>query len=116
MVMKKLREFLKRNSEFLTVPAALAIWFAFGKIASAFDLHVYGAGIFQKILFSIVAILVLNGLAWGLLRVNFPYLKKFLDSDNTDKWFYLDEKQKLKYSTLLYLAYFFAMVFIAAMV
>ena len=108
--------FLKTHSEILTIPAAFAVWWLFSLYADSKEMHVYTAGIFQKIIFAVIAVLIFNGLSWVMLRVNFPYLKRFLDSDNEAKWLLIDEKTKLKYATIYFVLYFVSFVIVASLV
>ena len=76
-----MKRLLKRYNEFLTIPLGLILWVLSVPLIRLIDptAAVFDAGIFQKIVFAIVAFSILKGAAWGFFRLAFPDLKKYLD-------------------------------------
>lgn len=114
--MERIKEFLKKHSELLTIPLGLVIWFEFLWLAKVFGLSTYDTGIFQKLIFAAVAILIIKGLTWFILGIDQPAFKRLLDPENEAKWFYLSEKDRYRYAFILYVVYFAAFTLIVALV
>lgn len=113
--MMKLKRFIKRHSEFLTIPLAVGMWHVFRLYAENAKLSIYDSGIFQKLIFAIIAVLVIKAFAWFMITIDQPYLKKFLDSDNERKWYGLNDKEKLTFASLYFLFYSFQLTLIVVL-
>jgi NhaP-type Na+/H+ or K+/H+ antiporter len=112
---KQITNWLKHNSEFLTIPIALLAWFVFMFLAQKMNLTTYDSGIFQKLIFAFIAVLVLKALTWFILSIDQPFLKNYLDSENTEKWNSFTDQQKMHYSLVFFVLYFASFVFIVAL-
>ena len=112
---EQITAWLKRNSEFLTIPIALLAWFVFMFLAQKMNLTTYDSGIFQKLIFAFIAVLVLKALTWFILSIDQPFLKNYLDSENTEKWNSFTDQQKMHYSLVFFVLYFASFVFIVAL-
>lgn len=107
--------FIRRYSEFLTIPLAMLLW----NVANRYYLEakittIYDNGIFQSLIWTVIALLVIKAFAWILLMIDDPYQKKLMDSENeTFKklpilWQYIFAYSK-------YLLYFVSGVFIVVL-
>ena len=112
---EQITAWLKRNSEFLTIPIALLAWFVFMFLAQKMNLTTYDSGIFQKLIFAFIAVLVLKALTWFILSIDQPFLKNYLDSENTEKWNSFSDHQKMHYSLVFFVLYFASFVLIVAL-
>ena len=112
---EQITAWLKRNSEFLTIPIALLAWFVFMFLAQKMNLTTYDSGIFQKLIFAFIAVLVLKALTWFILSIDQPFLKNYLDSENTEKWNSFTDQQKMHYSLVFFVLYFASFVLIVAL-
>jgi hypothetical protein len=110
-----IKRFIRRNSEFLTIPLGILLWHLFKAYAEGAKLSVYDSGIFQKLIFAVIAVLVIKAFTWFMLNIDQPYLKKYLDTENVSKWIYLDEKQKMFYATFYFALYFAALTLIVVL-
>lgn len=79
--MKRLLKWILKWNELITIPIALLLWFFSPVLLHWIDptAAVYDAGIFQTILFTIIQLLVYNGVIFLLIKLTFPGLYKFLD-------------------------------------
>ena len=107
-------KFFKKWNEFLTIPLALLLWWASIPALRWLDptSAVYDAGVFQTIIFAIIAVLTFNGFAWLLLKINFPIIYKHLD-DNLDKDFkILPRWQQALYALCIFALYLLSLVLV----
>lgn len=79
--MKKILKFLLKWNELLTIPIALLLWHL-----SPMALHwidgtssTYDYGVFQIILFSIIQLLIYNGVVFLTIKLSWPGIYKYLD-------------------------------------
>ena len=73
--------FICKWSELVTIPIALILWWLSPLILRGLDstAATYDAGIFQAILFAIIAFFILIGVVWIYMKISFPKVYKFLD-------------------------------------
>ena len=88
---------MKRYSELITLPIALAMMFIFNLIGQKMGWHLYGAEILQQLFIGLVEFLVIIAIARILFQVTFPRLYEYIDADfdKNNKWNILTEKQKV---------------------
>jgi hypothetical protein len=80
--MKKMRNFFINWSEFITIPISLLLFWCSEKILYWIDPRsaTYDSGIFQIILFAVIAFLFLHGVAWFVFKLTFPKAYRFFDN------------------------------------
>jgi hypothetical protein len=113
--MKHLKSFLKLWTEFWSIPLALVSWFLSPFLLRVIDptAGAYDAGVFQVILFAMIAMLMFNGAVWLGIKFNFwtafsYYQSKFhLDFNSLEPW------QKIKILLLLYFGLLLSLVLLA---
>ncbi len=81
MVLNVIFRFVCKWSEFVTIPIALILWWLSPSILRSLDntAATYDAGIFQAILFAIIAFFILAGVVWIYIKISFPSVYKYLD-------------------------------------
>jgi hypothetical protein len=74
--------FLKNWHELFTLPLAILIWYISPSLLRLIDptAGVYDAGIFQNILFAVIAVMVFHFFAWIMLKMTFPGVYNYLDT------------------------------------
>jgi len=112
----KLLRFLKRYSEFLSIPLGLLLlWYSPGLLrlidptAAAFDW-----GVLQIPILAIVFLFVFTGIVWLYIRITFPKGYKLLDDLFQNKNKELTQWQRSKLVLSLFLSLLFALVFLAS--
>lgn len=77
-----LRKFIKRYNEWLSLPVALALFFAVPNLyrmadgtAGSFD-----AGYLHTLVFAVVAVNFASGIAWFMFMLSFPDLYRYFDN------------------------------------
>ena len=107
------RAFLKDNSELLTIPTALVLWGYSDNLLKALDptSKPYDGGVFQVILFSIIALLLLHGFIRIYLKLQWPTINGHLDSDAfaTD-FLRISPWERIKTSLFVFFGLLFALV------
>ena len=80
--MKKVIKFILSWNELITIPLALLLWWASPVLLHWLDptAGTYDAGIFQIILFTIIQLLLYNGIAFLIIKWTWPGMYNFLDN------------------------------------
>lgn len=111
---KSVNRFLKEYNEWLSIPIALMLFFVvptiyryFDHTASAFD-----PGYLHSIILGFIIVNFASGIAWLMLRLNFPTLYHFWDNDMEDSTIKSTNSEAVKVSMKLYLIFFIAFVVI----
>lgn len=80
--MRKIVNFLLSWNELLSIPIALLLWWASPVLIRWLDptAATYDGGIFQQIIFAVIAVLVFHGMAWLLLKITFPHVYQYMDT------------------------------------
>ncbi|WP_083867475.1 hypothetical protein [Fulvivirga imtechensis] len=73
----------------------------------------YDAGIFQIILFAVIALFVLHGVIRILMKLIWPTTDAYLDNQFANDFKTLESWQKLKLTTSIFFAFLFAAVLLA---
>ncbi|MBL6445717.1 hypothetical protein JMN32_05315 [Fulvivirga sp. 29W222] len=73
----------------------------------------YDAGIFQIILFAVIALFVLHGVVRILMKLIWPTTDNYLDNEFATDFKTLESWQKLKLTTSIFFAFLFAAVLLA---
>lgn len=78
---KRIIQFILKWNELLTIPLAFVLWWLSAPLLRTVDptAGVYDAGIFQIILFALIAFLIFQAMAWITLKLSFPNVYKWLD-------------------------------------
>jgi hypothetical protein len=87
--MIKILKWIWKWNELITIPFAILLWYL-----SPYFLHwidptaaTFDSGIFQVILFTIIQLLIYNGVVFLLIKITWPGLYKFLDNGLEDEIF-----------------------------
>jgi len=86
LVWKQIWKFIANWHEFISLPLGLLLWVYSEPLLKLLDKTSapIDAGIFQIVIYIIIAFLILHAIAWILLRLTFPKVYKFLDDTLED--------------------------------
>lgn len=75
------RKFIKEYNEWFLFPIALALFFLTPRIYRLVDPTAgqFDAGIFHSSIYAVAMLFLFSGIAWLILKIKFPDLKKYLD-------------------------------------
>jgi hypothetical protein len=101
-------------SEVLTIPAGIGLWSVSDDLLRLADptAGTFDAGVFQLILFSIIGFLVLHGFTRVFMKLQWPTLDGYLDTQFNKEFFNptVTPWQRLKLSSAVFFALFFALL------
>lgn len=113
-------QFILKWNELLTIPLAFVLWWMSAPFLRAMDptAGVYDAGIFQIILFAVIAFLIFQAMAWITLKLSFPKVYKWLDDElgNHLNNSSLSTWEKSKIVLWLFSLFLLALVFLARVI
>lgn len=116
-MLRYIKRFFVTWNEFLSIPLAMILWAYSDDLIRLVDktAAAYDGAIFQKILFSMIAMLFFNGFAWLMIKINFPKVYDYLDNvfeSDLEKTSHnlLTTWEKAKICLWLFSLYFLALV------
>lgn len=111
----RIKSFITKWNELLTIPMAFGLWVFSGPILRFFDetAATFDAGIFQAYLLAIIGLLIFHGFVRILMKLMWPRLDKFLDIQFTVHFNTLTSWQKIKLSCSVFFLLLFALVLLA---
>lgn len=105
-------------NEYISIPLALFIWWASPTFLRLIDgtAAIYDAGVFQVILFTIIQLLVYNGVVWIIIKLTFPGIYNFLDSVLEEKILgngSISQWEKVKLTLWIFSIYFIGIILLS---
>ena len=107
---------MKRYSELITLPIALAMMFTFNFIGRKLGWHLYGAEVLQQLFIGLVEFLAIIAIARFLFQQTFPRLYQYIDADfdKNNLWNILSDKEKVFAGLSLMALYAFTYAYLVA--
>lgn len=108
----EVKSFLKRWNELLTIPLGFLLWFYSPAFLRWLDptAAMFDAGIFQLILFAIIGALILGGVNWLIIKLNFPGIYHYIDNELEKDLWKISTKYRVGYALLFYFVHFLLIV------
>jgi hypothetical protein len=107
-----MKNILKKNSEFLTLPLAFLLWFYSGDLLRLMDptAATYDAGIFQNALYAVIVLLAFHAVVRAIMKMQWGTLDKHLDKYFETAFYKITPWERLKISLFVFFSLLFALV------
>lgn len=112
MWLNKIKRKLIKWNEFITIPIGLLLTRWSEKIVTYFypGSVRYDVGFYYDLIYSIGATFIIHGVAYGLFKLNWLFIEKYLDVDLEKDFKTLNPFQKIVISLWLFCVYLFSFI------
>jgi hypothetical protein len=115
---RKVKAWLIKHNEFLPMAIALVTFLGSPVLLRRYDetAGVYDVGVLQVIIFSVISFCVFASIVWMTLKVNWPSLRTYFETEFVNDFKILPPCQKICISLSVYFALFISLVLLSRVI